>query len=89
MRESKSASELHEILKGLLRESMRLHADGASGQRLGRADGYVDGFVRALVESGISDHASILAVVTSVRRELGGAPTGPLEADASLDIRAA
>jgi hypothetical protein len=89
MQSSKSMSELHEILKSLLRESIRLHAGGASGHRLGRADGYVDGFVRALVESGVSDHASILAVVTSVRRELGGAPTGQLEADASLGVRAA
>jgi len=89
MQSSKSMSELHEILKNLLRESIRLHASGATGHRLGRADGYVDGFVRALVESGISDHASILAIVTGVRRELGGAPTGALEADSALGIRAA
>ena len=83
MRESKSASELHEILKGLLRESMRLHADGASGQRLGRADGYVDGFVRALVESGISDHKTLLGVVSGVRRELGGPATAEVETDSA------
>lgn len=75
MPSSKSASELHEILKSLLRESMRLHADGASGLRLGRADGYVDGFVRALVESGVSDHKTILGIITGVRRELGGPAT--------------
>jgi hypothetical protein len=83
MQSPKPASELHEILKSLLRESMRLHAGGASGQRLGRADGYVDGFVRALVESGVCDHASILAVVKGVRRELGGPATGELEADSA------
>ena len=83
MPSSKSASELHDILKGLLRESMRLHADGASGQCLGRADGYVDGFVRALVESGVSDHASILALVKGVRRELGGPATSELQADSA------
>ncbi len=83
MPSSKSQGQLHEILKSLLRESMRLHADGAAGLHLGRADGYVDGFVRALVEAGLSDHASILAVVRGVRRELGGAATGELEADSA------
>lgn len=83
MPSAKSESQLHEILKSLLRESMRLHADGASGARLGRADGYVDGFVRALVESGLSDQASILAIVRGVRREAGGAATGEVASDSA------
>ena len=83
MQSPKSASELHAILKSLLRESMRLHADGASGQRLGRADGYVDGFVRALVEAGVSDHATILGIVKGVRREIGGPATAEVEADSA------
>lgn len=83
MQSAKSESELHEILRSLLRESMRLHTEGASGLRLGRADGYVDGFVRALVESGLADHASILAIVKGVRREQAGAPTGELKTDSA------
>lgn len=83
MPNAKSESELHEILKSLLRESMRLHNEGASGARLGRADGYVDGFVRALVEAGLTDHASILAIVKGVRREVGGAATGELRSDSA------
>jgi len=81
MSSSKSQLELHEILKSLLRDSMRLHADGAPGSRLGQADGYVDGFIRALVESGLSDHALILALVRDVRREVAGPSTGAVEAD--------
>jgi hypothetical protein len=81
MSSSKSQLELHEILKSLLRDSMRLHADGAPGSRLGQADGYVDGFIRALVESGLSDHALILAVVRDVRREVAGPSTGAVTAD--------
>jgi hypothetical protein len=83
MQSAKSESELHEILRSLLRDSMRLHTEGASGSRLGRADGYVDGFVRALVESGLTDHASILAIVKGVRREQGGAATGELRTDSA------
>jgi hypothetical protein len=83
MPSSKSQVELHEILKSLLRDSMRLHAEGAAGSRLGQADGYVDGFIRALVESGASDHASILKLVRDVRREVAGPATGAVETDAA------
>jgi hypothetical protein len=83
MQSAKSESELHEILRSLLRESMRLHTEGASGVRLGHADGYVDGFVRALVESGLADQASVLAIIKGVRREHCGAALGELETDSA------
>jgi hypothetical protein len=81
MQSSKTQSELHDVLRSLLRDSMRLHADGAMGPRLAKADGYVDGFIRALVEAGLSDHKVILAIVRDVRRELGGPATRSLEGD--------
>jgi hypothetical protein len=79
MSQSKSQAELHDILRGLLRESFRLHAEGSTQPRLGRAEGLVDGFIRALVESGLSDHKTLLAVVRDVRRELGGEPTAIID----------
>jgi len=82
MPSAKSQAELHAVLKGLLRDSMRLHADGAPGARLGQADGYVDGFIRALVEAGLSDHATILGVIRDTRREVAGPATRTLEPDA-------
>jgi hypothetical protein len=81
MKSSKSQAELHDILRSLLRDSLRLHHEGAAGSRLGQADGYVDGFIRALVESGASDHAAILALVREVRREVAGPPTATAERD--------
>jgi hypothetical protein len=83
MSRSKSQAELHEILRSLLRDSMRLHAAGAAGAHLGRADGYVDGFVRALVEAGLSDHKALLEVVRGVRREVGGPATSTVEPDSA------
>jgi hypothetical protein len=82
MPSAKSQSELHAVLKGLLRDSMRLHAEGATGSRLGQADGYVDGFIRGLVEAGLSDHATILSVIRDTRREFAGPATRALEPDA-------
>jgi hypothetical protein len=83
MHSSKSQAELHDVLRSLLRDSMRLHAQGAAGSRLGQADGYVDGFIRALVEAGLSDHAVILTIVREVRREISGPATRALEADSA------
>ena len=81
MQSAKSQAELHDVLKGLLRDSMRLHAEGAPGSRLGQADGYVDGFIRAMVEAGLSDHATILAVVRETRREFAGPATRTVDSD--------
>jgi hypothetical protein len=76
---AKSKAEIHDILRALLRESLRLQATGASQPKLSLAQGYVDGFIRALVESGLSDHKTMLAIVREVRGELGGPATGTVE----------
>jgi hypothetical protein len=83
MQSSKSQAELHDVLRSLLRDSIRLHAEGAAGSRLGKADGYVDGFVRALVEAGLSDHATILGIVREVRREVAGPATRAVDGDSA------
>jgi len=83
MQSSKSQVELHDVLRSLLRDSMHLHAQGAAGSRLGQADGYVDGFIRALVEAGLSDHAMILSIVREVRREIAGPATRTLETESA------
>jgi hypothetical protein len=81
MLKTKPRAELLEILRSLLRESFRLQAEGGQQPRLSQAVGYVDGYVRALVETGVADHATLLAVVRDVRAESRGAATRVLEAD--------
>jgi hypothetical protein len=83
MRDSRSQAELHDILRSLLRDALKLHREGAPGSRLGQADGYVDGFIRALVEAGLSDHKAILGVVRDVRAEVSGPPTSAVESDST------
>lgn len=83
MPSTKSKAELHEILRALLRESLRLKEQGANQPKLSLAQGYVDGFIRALVESGLSDHKALLEIVREVRGELGGPATGLVEKRAS------
>jgi hypothetical protein len=81
MQTTKSQAELHDVLRALLRESMRLQLMGANQPRLSQAQGYVDGFVHALVEAGISDHRSLLAIVREIRNELTGPSTGGVGAE--------
>jgi hypothetical protein len=59
----------------MLRESLRLGAEGAQRSRLLHAQGCADGFMRALVEAGLSTHGELLALVRDVRAESAGAAT--------------
>jgi hypothetical protein len=59
----------------MLRESLRLSAEGAQRSRLLHAQGCADGFMRALVEAGLADHRDLLALVREVRAESGGPAT--------------
>lgn len=81
MPNTKSQAELHDVLRGLLRESMRLQLLGANQPKLSQAQGYVDGFVHALIEAGISDHRALLSIVREVRNELTGPATAPVVED--------
>jgi hypothetical protein len=72
---NRSPAELHEILRAMLRESLKLATDGAPRQRQVHAQGCADGFMRALVEAGLSDHRTLLALVRDVRAEAAGPAT--------------
>ena len=71
----RSPAELHEILRAMLRESLRLGTEGAQRSRLLHAQGCADGFMRALVEAGLSNHKELLALVREVRAESAGPAT--------------
>ena len=76
---TRSPAELHEILKAMLRESLRLGAEGAQRSRQLHAQGCADGFMRALVAAGISDDKALLALVREVRAESRGPATRELD----------
>jgi hypothetical protein len=75
----RSPAELHDILKAMLRESLRLGAEGAQRSRQLHAQGCADGFMRALVECGISEDRELLALVREVRAELRGPATRDID----------
>jgi len=51
---------------------LRLRREGAAYSRLARANGYIDGYMRVLLESGIAEYRELLAVVGDERRRADG-----------------
>jgi hypothetical protein len=59
-------------LQAMLRDLLAAAASGAGRGRLGRAHGYVDGYMRALLDLGIADQAELLQLVASERERASG-----------------
>ncbi len=81
---TQSNYELLENLRGMVRDMLKLRTDGGAYAKLARAHGYVDGYMRVLLEAGIADHKSLLALVAEERRKFDGPATTAVRAS-SLD----
>ena len=77
--------ELLENLRGMVRDMLRLRSEGGAYAKLARAHGYVDGYMRVLLESGMADQKTLLALVADERRKFDGPATTALRADAELE----
>jgi hypothetical protein len=67
-----------DVLSGLetmLRDMLVASASGAAGARLARAHGYVDGYMRALLDLGAATRTELLEVVVSERQRHNGPAT--------------
>jgi hypothetical protein len=72
MNNQKSKAEMLETLRKLLRDALRLRREGAAYARMARANGYVDGYMRVLLESGLAEYKELLEVVGDERRRFDG-----------------
>ena len=59
---------LRETLKELLQEVLQARFDGAAYAKLARAHGYADGYMRALLDSGLMSQKELLKLVGEERR---------------------
>jgi hypothetical protein len=85
---TQSNYELLENLRGMVRDMLKLRTEGGAYAKLARAHGYVDGYMRVLLEAGIADHKALLALVADERRKHDGPATTAVRAstlDESLD----
>ena len=75
---TQSKTELLETLRGMVRDMLRLRSEGGAYAKLSRAHGYVDGYMRVLLESGLADQKTLLALVADERQKFEGPSTRQL-----------
>lgn len=68
-------------LRTLLRDSMTLRNEGVSYAKLAHAQGYADGYMRLMVDSGVVSSRELLEIVRDVRRGVDGPETRRLTHD--------
>lgn len=84
----KSKVEVVAELRSMLADVFRAKASGEAYGRLARAHGYVDGFMRALIDMGIVTKAELLEVVNAERERSSGPAMFPVTDMAAADVAA-
>ena len=77
-----SKTEMLENLRGMLRDVLRLRTEGVAYAKLSRAHGYLDGYMRVLLETGLFSQKELLALISEERNLHDGPATGIVTADA-------
>ena len=81
---TQSKTQLLENLRGMVRDMVHLRSEGGAYAKLARAHGYVDGYMRVLLETGVADDKTLLALVSDERRKFEGPSTRELRAEDEL-----
>jgi hypothetical protein len=77
-------------LRVMLRDVFTAKAAGETHQRLSRAHGYVDGFMKALLDGGLVSKQELLEVVAAERERVSGPAMRTIEdVSESSAVRAA
>jgi hypothetical protein len=69
---STSKGELLTELRGMIRDLFAAQAAGQVQARIARAHGYVDGFMRALLDTGFVGKRELLEIVAAERERVSG-----------------
>lgn len=78
-------------LRGLLQDTFRLRHEGAAYAKLTHAQGFADGYMKVLVDSGMVTEPELLEIIAQVRRGVDGPATRVMSAETSqaADVRIA
>jgi hypothetical protein len=68
-------AQMLEDLRGMLRDVFAATARGSAHARVARAHGYVDGFMRALLDTDTVSKAALLELVAEEREKISGPAT--------------
>lgn len=85
----RAKSELLSELRTMLRDVFALRATGQLETRVGRAHGYVDGFMRALLDTGVATKNELLCIVSEERERISGPALRTMDQIESDSIAAA
>jgi hypothetical protein len=84
----RSKADLIAELQRHLHDVFVARHEGVSQPRGFRAQGFVDGYMRALLESGLCTQAELLALVAAERTRVSGPPTRQIAIDPASEIAA-
>lgn len=70
-------------LKRLLTEAFEAQRRGALQSRLGRSYGYIDGYMRVMIDAGVASESELLELVTNERVRHSGPATKALSPSAA------
>jgi hypothetical protein len=76
-----SKADMLVTLGSMLRDVFQLRHDGGRHDRLARAHGYVDGYMRGLIETGVATKGELLEFVGQQRRNVDGPATRVVSED--------
>lgn len=74
-------SEMLQTLRSLLGDVFRLRNQGAAYAKLARAQGYVDGYMRLLLDAKLVDQRELLSLIAEERCTVDGPATEIVETD--------
>ena len=60
--------QMTDVLRGLLRDVLRARFEGTQYAKLPRVHGYADGYMRALIDTGLFDQKELVALVGAERQ---------------------
>jgi hypothetical protein len=74
----RNKTEVLQELRTMLRDIFTAKAAGETHGRLARAHGYVDGYMRAVMETGLATKEELLEIVAAERERVSGPALRPL-----------
>ncbi len=82
----RTKADLLDDLRSMMRDLLALRASGELYPRLARAHGYVDGFMRVMLDTGMATKKELIDLVAEEREAASGPAMRPVEAE---DVAAA
>lgn len=84
----RTKAEMLNELKVMLYDALLAKTRGVTYPRLARAHGYVDGYMKALIDAGIATNPELLALVSEARNTVDGPAMAEIAAPSSDEVAA-